>query len=114
MSDCIFCKIVQGEITANVVYSDEEMVAFEDINPQAPIHVLIVPHKHIANNLAMGSEDAGMIGRVFLTANAIAHKVGVDTTGFRIVTNCGSHGGQTVDHIHFHLLGGRPMTWPPG
>ncbi|MBF0170697.1 MAG: histidine triad nucleotide-binding protein [Nitrospinae bacterium] len=114
MSDCIFCKIIKGDVTAKLVHSDERLVAFEDINPQAPVHVLIVPTEHLNNNLALTAAHAPLMGEVFLLANTIARSYGIDATGFRVVTNCGSHGGQTVGHIHFHLLGGRPMTWPPG
>lgn len=114
MNDCIFCKIIKGDVTAKLVYSSEKVVAFEDINPQAPTHYLIVPTEHIPDTLKLTEKDAPLLGEIFAAANSIARDLGVDATGFRLVNNCGAHGGQTVGHLHFHLMGGRPMTWPPG
>jgi len=115
MSDnCIFCKIIAGDIPAKLVYEDELVVAIEDINPQAPHHYLIIPRKHIRTTLDLTTADNELIGHVFQTAGKIAHDVGFAEDGFRVVNNCNEGAGQTVWHIHFHLLGGRDMTWPPG
>lgn len=113
MSDCIFCKIVQGVVPAEIVYRDEEVVAFKDVQPQAPEHFLVVPREHISdlNGLA-GSPE--LTGKLMTAAIELAGRLGLDRSGFRLVTNCGADGGQTVDHVHIHLLGGRIMTWPPG
>ena len=112
--DCLFCKIASGEIPSKEVYSDDEYYAFEDINPAAPSHLLIVPRKHIPKISDANSKDADLLGRLLLTANAIAEKAGLTENGFRYVINCGLHGGQTVDHLHLHILGGRFLAWPPG
>ena len=114
MSDCLFCKIINGDIPATKVFEDELMIAIEDINPQAPTHLLIIPKKHIATALELSSEDRQVIGEVFLRANKLAEEREIDQSGFRIVNNCQEGAGQSVFHIHFHLLGGRSMTWPPG
>ncbi len=114
MSDCLFCKIIKGDIPATKVFEDELMIAIEDINPQAPTHLLIIPKKHIATTLELSSEDRQLIGEIFLRANKLAEERKIDQSGFRIVNNCQEGAGQSVFHIHFHLLGGRPMTWPPG
>ncbi len=114
MSDCIFCKIIDGEIPCEKVAETDDLFAFKDINAQAPAHILIIPKKHIASGLDLGEEDERLIGSVFLLANQIAKEKGIDKSGFRIVTNTGRAAGQAVFHIHFHLLGGRPMNWPPG
>ncbi len=112
--DCIFCRIASGRAEAKVLYEDELAVAFEDIRPQAPVHVLVIPKKHIPNNLALTEEDAPLVGHLFLVANRIAKEKGIAERGFRLVTNCNSEAGQTVFHLHLHLLGGRLMHWPPG
>jgi len=114
MSDCLFCKIARGEIPAKKVAETQTLLAFLDINPQAPTHVLIIPKKHIPNNMALGTEDREMVGEAYLLANQIARERGIDSSGFRMITNNGPNAGQAVFHIHFHLLGGRPMGWPPG
>ena len=114
MKDCLFCKIIEGEIPSKKVYEDDLLFAFEDINPQAPTHVLITPKKHMETLLELQDEHRELIGAVFLAANHIARKRGIAQTGFRVVANCNAHAGQTVFHIHFHLLGGREMQWPPG
>ena len=114
MSECIFCKIASGDIPADIVFQDEELVAFRDINPQAPYHVQIIPRRHIETILDLGVEDAGLIGRMVLTANGLARDFGLSERGFRLVFNCKRDGGQEVYHIHLHLLGGRQMRWPPG
>ncbi|SEF74357.1 histidine triad (HIT) family protein [Caloramator fervidus] len=112
--DCIFCKIVNGIIKSDIVYEDDKVVAFKDINPVAPVHVLIVPKKHIESAMDLNGEDFNIIGHIFSVAKKLSKDLGIDKDGFRIVNNCGRAGGQTVMHIHFHLLGGRDMQWPPG
>jgi histidine triad (HIT) family protein len=115
MSDnCIFCKIIAGDIPTKLVYEDELVVVFEDINPQAPHHCLIVPRKHIRTTLDLTTADNELIGHVFQVAGKIAHDIGFADDGFRVINNCNEAGGQTAWHIHFHLLGGRDMLWPPG
>ncbi len=114
MSDCLFCKIAAGEIPSREVYSDEDFYAFEDINPQAPTHVLVIPRKHFATLNDVGEDDAEMLGRMVLIARRIAKERGLDEKGYRVVANCLEAAGQTVFHIHFHLMGGRAFHWPPG
>ena len=114
MHDCLFCKIIQKKIPARIVHEDENVLAFEDINPQAPVHVLVIPKKHIATTLEISPADHGLVGRLFEAASAIAHARGIAERGFRLVMNTNPESGQTVYHIHLHLLGGRPMHWPPG
>jgi histidine triad (HIT) family protein len=114
MKECLFCKIAEGLIKSKVVYEDEEIIAIEDINPQAPVHVLMMPKRHIPTALEVEEEDAKVVGRIFVVAKNLAEKLGVSEKGFRIVLNCKDHGGQAVYHLHFHLLGGRQMGWPPG
>lgn len=113
MSDCLFCKILDGRIPARIVHQDETAVAFEDINPQAPTHVLIIPRKHIASLDEANADDAALIGHLHLVAAKIAADRQI-TRGYRTVFNNGSLAGQSVFHLHLHVLGGRPMTWPPG
>ncbi|GAB6180063.1 HIT domain-containing protein [Desulfotomaculum defluvii] len=113
MQECIFCKIIAGEIPSQVVYQDEKVFAFKDIAPAAPIHILIIPKKHISSLNDLGVEDAALMGHIVGTAAKLAKEFGLDK-GYRLVSNCGEDGGQTVYHIHFHLLGGRQMHWPPG
>lgn len=110
---CLFCKIVNGEIPSTPVYQDELTYAFVDINPKAPVHVLVVPRKHIASVDDAGKEDEALVGHLMTVAAGIARAKGL-TRGYRVVANVGDDGGQTIDHLHLHLLGGRPMTWPPG
>lgn len=114
MSDCIFCKIANGEIPADMVYQDDDVIAFRDLNPQAPLHVLIIPRKHIATTNDIQPEDAELMGKLYLVAKQIAQDEGVAEDGYRCVINCNRHGGQAVYHIHLHLLGKRQMGWPPG
>jgi histidine triad (HIT) family protein len=114
MSDCLFCKIAAGVIPSKKVYADEAFYAFEDINPQAPTHVLLIPRKHIATLNDLGEEDADLMGRLVLLASRIARERGLDSKGFRLNANCRESAGQSVFHVHFHLLGGRPFGWPPG
>ncbi|HXX53170.1 MAG TPA: histidine triad nucleotide-binding protein [Thermodesulfovibrionales bacterium] len=114
MSDCIFCRIVERKIPSKIVYEDETALAFKDINPQAPVHVLVIPKRHIPRVLDLGEEDHDLVGHLLMVANKIARDEGIAERGFRIVTNCNPESGQEVYHIHFHLLGGRYMHWPPG
>jgi histidine triad (HIT) family protein len=112
--NCIFCRIINGEVSSKKVYEDDMVYAFEDINPQAPVHTLIVPKKHIPTILDVTDKDNELIGYMFQIANKIARQKGIAERGFRLVMNCNHESGQTVFHIHLHLLGGRPMHWPPG
>ncbi|MBI4552911.1 MAG: histidine triad nucleotide-binding protein [Candidatus Latescibacteria bacterium] len=114
MADCIFCKIIDGEISASIVYSDDRVVAFNDVNPQAPVHVIIVPRQHIPTVADLGPETSGLMDSLTQTANRIAQERGIASRGYRLVVNCNAEAGQSVYHLHLHLLGGRPMTWPPG
>lgn len=111
---CIFCKIIERKIPSKIIYEDERVFAFEDINPQAPVHILVIPKKHIATSLEIKDEDHELVGYMFQIANKIARDKGIAERGFRLVMNCNRESGQTVFHIHLHLLGGRPMHWPPG
>lgn len=111
--DCLFCKIINKEIPADIIYEDEHVIAFNDISPQAPTHALIIPRKHIATLNDIQGEDEALVGHMVKTAATIAKQLGFDEDGYRTVFNCNPHGGQTVYHIHLHLLGGKPMGWPP-
>ncbi len=113
MEDCIFCKIAAGVIPSNKVYEDEKVIAFHDIDKKAPVHVLIVPKKHIASVAQTAEEDMGIYSHIMGVAKKLAADLGLEK-GFRIVVNTGADGGQSVGHLHFHLMGGRPMAWPPG
>ncbi|HEX7091628.1 MAG TPA: histidine triad nucleotide-binding protein [Longimicrobiales bacterium] len=113
-TECIFCKIVAGELPATVVREDDHTVAFRDINPQAPTHVLVVPKRHIPAVDALEEVDAELIGRLVLAGKAVARQEGISGAGYRLVLNNGPAAGQTVDHVHLHVLGGRQMHWPPG
>lgn len=112
--NCLFCKIAQGEIPATVVFEDEEIMAFHDQNPQAPKHILLIPKHHIASLNESSEEHQSLLGKLIFGAKKIAQAEGISDAGYRLVLNTNPHGGQTVYHIHLHLLGGRPMTWPPG
>jgi len=114
MADCLFCKIIAREIPASIVYEDDRIVAFNDINPQAPTHVLVLPRQHIASLGDLAEGDDAIVGEVVRRAAAIARERGIAAGGFRTVFNTNRDAGQTVFHIHLHLLGGRPMAWPPG
>jgi histidine triad (HIT) family protein len=114
MSDCLFCRIVKREIPASIVYEDDQVVAFNDINPQAPMHVLVVPKRHIASLNDLQAEDDQIVGEMVRRAAALAKERGLSERGFRTVFNTNRDAGQTVFHIHLHLVGGRPMNWPPG
>lgn len=111
--DCLFCKILEGEVPAERVYEDDQVIAFRDINPQAPFHCLIIPRKHIATLNDIADDDREVVGHMIQAASKIAQQQGFDQDGYRTVFNCNTHGGQTVYHIHLHLLGGKPMGWPP-
>lgn len=112
--DCLFCRIVDGEIPSDRVAEDEDWMAFRDIDPQAPVHVLVIPKRHVESVAALEAEDRELAGRLVLAAAETARELGVDADGYRIVTNRGEKAGQSVFHLHLHLLAGRPMTWPPG
>jgi len=114
MGDCVFCQIARKEKPGRIVYEDGELMAFEDINPQAPVHILIIPRKHIASIAELKDEDASLVGRMIAAARDIARQKGIDRKGYRLVLNNGPLAGQTIYHLHLHLLGGRPMRWPPG
>lgn len=112
MSDCLFCKIIKGDIPANKIFEDEEVLAFHDIGAQAPHHFLVIPKQHIAT--INDANDPALIGKLILTARKIAQDLGFADDGYRVVMNCNEDGGQTVYHIHLHCLGGRSLSWPPG
>lgn len=112
--DCIFCQIVEGKIPAKKVYEDQEILAFEDVSPQAPVHLLVIPKKHIPSLLDLQPEDEKIASQILFRIQEIAKEKGLDQNGFRVVNNIGEEGGQTVFHIHFHVLGGRNLGWPPG
>ena len=116
MTECLFCKIRDGEIPANLIYEDDDVLAFHDVNPQAPIHVLIIPRKHIStvNDINVEDGDALVMGKLISVAKTIAAQEGVSDEGYRLVVNTNQQAGQTVFHIHMHLLAGRSMAWPPG
>ncbi len=114
MSDCIFCRIANGEIPADMIHHDEQVVVFRDLNPQAPVHLLAVPRKHIATLHALTDDDTEVADRLFRAAHIAAEKTGIADTGYRVVMNTGADAGQVVMHIHLHVLGGRTFSWPPG
>ena len=114
MSDCLFCKMVSGEIKPDTVYEDDNVLAFRDINPQAPTHVLVIPKQHISTLNELDQEHTQLMGQLYLAAKRIAADEGIADPGFRTVVNCNAAAGQTVFHIHLHLLGGRNFSWPPG
>lgn len=114
MSDCLFCGIVEGTIKANIVFQNDLVVAFKDIGPKAPVHILIIPRKHIVGVLDVTAEDGAVIAEIFQVAARLARELGIADSGFRVVVNSGRDSGQSVFHLHYHLLGGRQMSWPPG
>lgn len=114
MSDCLFCKILSGEIQSNKVYEDDHVFAFRDINPEAPTHVLVIPKEHISTINDLDESHAELVGRMYLAAKKVAEMDGIAEEGYRTVMNCNAGAGQTVFHIHLHVLGGRDMRWPPG
>lgn len=113
MSDCIFCSIAEGKIPTNKIYEDDKVIAFNDITPQSPVHILIIPKLHVPSIIDV-DEDSEILNHIFKVIKRLVKEQGLDEKGFRIVNNCGEEGGQTVPHLHFHLLGGRQMQWPPG
>lgn len=114
MSSCIFCDMVAGHIPVTKVYEDENVLAFKDIHPVAPVHLLFIPKKHISSLLDLDESDSFIISEIMLAVKKVVIQLGLDSSGFRVVNNIGKDGGQTVFHIHFHVLGGRKMLWPPG
>jgi len=114
MADTIFGKIARGEIDADIVYEDDDVVAFRDLNPQAPVHILVIPRKPIPTLSAAESEDSALLGRLMLAAARVAEQEGIAEQGYRTIVNCNAGAGQTVYHLHLHVLGGRPLRWPPG
>ena len=114
MADCLFCKMISGEIKPDTVYEDENVLAFRDISPQAPLHFLVIPKRHISTLNDLDDEDAKLAGQLTLAAAKVAEQEGVAEAGYRTVMNCNADGGQTVFHIHMHVLAGRGLTWPPG
>ncbi len=114
MTDCLFCSIASGDIPATVVHEDELVVAFRDINPQAPTHILVIPREHIASAADVTPAQDPVWARLLHVSQELAEQEGIATSGYRLVTNVGGDGGQTVDHLHLHLLGGRSLSWPPG
>ncbi len=114
MSDCIFCKIIEGTIPSNKVYEDDQVIAFHDIEPQAPVHVLVVPKKHISGVNEIEASDAALLGHVYRVIRDLVLQLGIADSGYRVVVNSGKNGQQSVPHLHFHVLGGRMMEWPPG
>lgn len=112
--ECLFCKMAQGEIKPDVLYEDDDVLAFTDINPQAPVHFLVIPKQHITTLNDLKQENAELVGRMYLAAKQVAADKGIAEGGYRTVMNCNTDAGQTVWHVHVHVLGGRAMTWPPG
>ena len=111
---CVFCRLAKGQLRADIVYEDEAVLAFKDIHPQAPVHVLVIPREHLTALWEVDASHTQILARLLLAANDIADRMGVQQTGYRIVINTGTEAGQTVDHVHVHVLGGRKLTWPPG
>lgn len=114
MSDCIFCKIVEGTIPSQKVYEDEQVIAFNDIDPQAPVHVLVVPKRHVSGVNELAESDTKLLGHIYCVIRDLASQLGIAESGYRVVVNSGRDGQQSVPHLHFHVLGGRMMAWPPG
>ncbi len=114
MEKCLFCEIAAGRIPSRQAYSDEAVVAFHDVNPQAPTHLLLIPRRHVASLADLADDDAGLLGRLATTAARLARELGLESAGYRLVINCGEAAGQTVPHLHLHLLAGRRLGWPPG
>ena len=114
MIDCLFCKIAQGAIPCEKAFEDEKVLAFFDIKPQAPVHILVIPKAHIPSLNGLDASNAALVSHMLLAANSIAQEQGIDAAGYRVVFNTGANGGQTVPHLHLHLLGGRALSWPPG
>jgi len=114
MNDCIFCRIAEGAIPATIVHADDQIVAFRDIDPKAPTHVLVIPRRHIGSVNGLGPDDVALVGRLVLAGRSIALADGIAEPGYRLVINTGADGGQSVGHLHLHVMGGRAMGWPPG
>jgi len=114
MQDCIFCKIVKKEIAAEVIFEDEQVLVFKDIKPVAPTHLLLIPKKHVPTLFDLGESDSGLIGHIHQVAIKVAQEMGLSNSGLRLVSNCGRDAGQMVYHLHYHLIAGRPLQWPPG
>ena len=114
MADCVFCRIGRGEIPADIVYKDDEVVAFRDITPQGPVHVVVIPVEHIPGMKEAEARHQGLVGKLMLVAAQVAQQEGIADSGYRLVVNQGREGGQSVDHLHVHVIGGRAMHWPPG
>lgn len=114
MTDCLFCRMVKGEIKPDVVFEDDEVLAFRDLNPQAPLHVLVIPKQHLATLNDLDAAHAALMGRMYLAAKQVAQQEGLAERGYRTVINCNAEAGQSVYHVHLHLLAGRAMHWPPG
>lgn len=112
--DCIFCRIISKEVPSRIVFEDEKIMAIEDVNPQAPVHLLVIPKKHILTLQDIKEEEKDLMGMLFFAINRLARERGISEKGYRVVINCGPAGGQTVYHLHLHLVGGRYMKWPPG
>ncbi len=112
--ECLFCKIAQGEMNTDILYKDEQIIAFRDIAPQAPSHILLIPRHHISTLNDLAGDDTKLMGHMTVIAQRIAQQIGIAESGYRLVMNCNQNGGQSVFHIHMHLLGGRQMCWPPG
>jgi histidine triad (HIT) family protein len=113
-TDCVFCRIIAGELPSTQLYSDDLVVAIRDIAPRSPTHILLLSRRHIGSAADLGEADAELLGRLFAVSGQLAESEGIARDGYRLTTNVGRNGGQTVDHLHVHLMGGRPMTWPPG
>lgn len=114
MSDCLFCRVVAKTVPAKVVHEDDQTLAFDDIHPQAPVHTLVIPKRHVAAIHDLGGSDQALLAQLLLTCTKVAKDKGLSDSGFRLVANTGRNGGQTVFHLHFHVMGGRHMAWPPG
>jgi len=114
MGNCIFCKIINGEIPSKKIYEDDKVLAFYDISPEAPVHFLVIPKEHVASTYELKENNVYIVAHIFTVINKIVSDLGIAEKGYRVVTNCGEDGGQTVSHLHFHVLGGRNLKWPPG
>jgi histidine triad (HIT) family protein len=114
MSDCLFCRIIRKEIPAKILFETEHVLAFHDIQPQAPVHVLVIPKIHVESLAQLEESHRALAGELLLAIQRVARETGIEATGYRTVANTGAHGGQSVFHLHFHVLGGRPLRWPPG
>lgn len=114
MEDCIFCKIAKGQIPSHIIYEDDKVIAFNDANPQAPVHFLVIPKEHIESANDINNDNSNLIGHIFIVISKLVKELEIHEKGYRIINNCGEFGGQTVPHMHFHILAGRQLLWPPG